>query len=114
MRILLVEDNYEVADSMIRALEMHGHQVSRAESVASARVMLDRAVPKPGFDLAILDNNLGDGYGTELLPLDFPAVGFSGLPYDMRKKAPGLTVFSKGDPIGLLDYIEELDKPLDS
>jgi PAS domain S-box-containing protein len=61
LRILLVDDHRDTAESLALLLEQRGFQVLMADSVASA---LDRA--QQGFDLLISDVGLPDGDGREL------------------------------------------------
>jgi len=110
MNIFLLEDHPEVVESMTRALELRGHTVWWIQTVTEAKAVLNKpqAHHPAKWDLAILDLNLPDGLGTELIPLGFPAVIYSGLPDDAKNA--GVPVFSKGDPFALLDYIEALGK----
>ena len=110
MNILLVEDHTGVVESMTGALELRGHTVFWAPDLAAARSLINStdAHHPTKWGLAILDFHLPDGKGTELLPLDFPAVIYSGLPEDA--KGAGVPVFSKGDPFALIDYIDALGK----
>ena len=110
VKVLLVEDNHDVADSAIRALEMRGYQVSWAMTKQDAEAVIETAGP---FDLAILDLNLPDGYGPELIDsLDKTTnvAVYSGLPDDAEAMCRKLghdtvDVFSKGDPRGLFDWV---------
>jgi DNA-binding response OmpR family regulator len=61
-RILLVEDEHEVARSVLDALSSRGLSVIHAPSLTVARQILDSQT----FDLAILDLNLPDGSGLDL------------------------------------------------
>ena len=61
-RLLLVEDERNVAETLAERLRSAGYQVMRADSVASAR----RAIAEMPFDLALLDVGLPDGSGFEL------------------------------------------------
>lgn len=118
MRILLLEDDSEVAHSLIRALSMRSHTIVWIESLLEAR---DEIALDPTFDLAIIDRTvrhepggLNNAKGMDLLPLDFPACMYSGLPSDaerelLQKGITGVPVFSKGDPFALLDFIESLE-----
>lgn len=58
-QLLLVEDDPVLTRAMARALQAIGYQVTTARSVAEAR-------KAGGFDLAVLDIELGDGSGLEL------------------------------------------------
>ena len=61
-RLLLVEDERNVAETLAERLRAEGFQVTRADSVASAR----RAIAEAPFELALLDVGLPDGSGLEL------------------------------------------------
>ncbi|MEW5853799.1 MAG: ATP-binding protein [Myxococcota bacterium] len=62
-RILLVEDNQELAENLVEVFELDGYQVQVSPSGTRA---LQHA--QQGFDLAILDVRLPDMLGTALLP----------------------------------------------
>src|SRR5688572_30454394 len=62
MRVLVVEDEAEVADLVARALARDGHTVREARSLAEA----EAAIGAWGADLIVLDLILGDGSGLEL------------------------------------------------
>ncbi len=62
-RILLVEDDRLLAESLKKFLEIHGFSVDLAYSFEEAVDMLERRK----YDLYVLDVNLGDGDGIELL-----------------------------------------------
>lgn len=118
MRILLLEDDGGVADAMIRALSMRGHTIVWVESLLEAR---DEIALDPAFHLGILDRTvrhvpggLNNARGMDLLPLDFPACMYSGLPEDAKRELAqneitDVPVFGKGDPFALLDYIEGME-----
>jgi CheY-like chemotaxis protein len=61
-RLLLVEDERNVAETLAERLRAAGYQVARADSVAGAR----RAIGEAPFELALLDVGLPDGSGFEL------------------------------------------------
>ena len=61
-RLLLVEDERNVAETLAERLRAEGFQVTRADSLASAR----RAIAGAPFELALLDVGLPDGSGLEL------------------------------------------------
>jgi PAS domain S-box-containing protein len=63
MKILLIEDNEELAESLADVFRDEGHEVIVAFDGASAL----RAA-EGGFDLAMIDVRLPDGPGTALLP----------------------------------------------
>lgn len=63
MRILLLEDDMNMADSMIRAFETRGFEVVHASTVAQAV-----GAYEPGeFDVLLCDYELPDGTGIEFL-----------------------------------------------
>src|SRR3984957_18079134 len=61
-RLLLLEDERNVADTLIERLKSAGFVVTRADSLASAR----RAIAETTFQLALLDVGLPDGSGFDL------------------------------------------------
>lgn len=70
MELLLVEDNDEVRDSMVRALELVGHTVLTATGAGGARERLAAAAHYgPGLDVVLLDWDYGaDGCALDVLP----------------------------------------------
>ena len=62
MRILIVEDNYIVADGLKFSLEYEGYSVSIATNTESCYV----EIKKCNYDLIIIDIMLPDGNGLEL------------------------------------------------
>ncbi len=62
IRLLLVEDERNVAETLVERLTASGYQVRRADSVSSAR----RALTEVEVELALLDVGLPDGNGFEL------------------------------------------------
>ena len=62
-RVLIVEDDTGLRESVAHALTRAGHTVYEADSLATAGARLDEAV----VDVVLLDNQLADGYGTALL-----------------------------------------------
>ena len=60
--IWVVEDDASIGTGLVRALEVQGHHVELARSLAEARAL--EGVP----DLVLLDLGLPDGDGTELCP----------------------------------------------
>ena len=62
MKILVVEDEPQLASSLQRFLEQEGHLVELASKLAMALHMVDNQ-----FDIIILDLNLPDGNGLEVL-----------------------------------------------
>ncbi|MFN3279570.1 MAG: response regulator transcription factor [Paracoccus hibiscisoli] len=63
MRILLVEDEPDIADALTRFLRAAGHAVDHAPDLDTARAALDVAA----FDTILLDLTLPDGSGLSLL-----------------------------------------------
>ena len=62
IRLLVVEDERNVAETLIERLRSAGYAVTRADSLAAAR----RVVGETAFALALLDVGLPDGSGFEL------------------------------------------------
>lgn len=61
-RVLVIEDNQELADNLVEILEDEGAQVRVASTAAAARRLLDE-----GLDVALLDVQLPDSSGLALL-----------------------------------------------
>src|SRR5581483_12206684 len=76
MRILLVEDELEMANLLKSALAKHGMLLDTAPSVALAR----EALRQPHYDLVLVDRHLPDGDGMEVVgtmrtqQLDLPII----------------------------------------
>jgi DNA-binding response OmpR family regulator len=62
MRLLIVDDDVELRDLLVRALERDRHQVTAVPSVELAR----RTLEKGATDLVVLDLALPDGTGIDL------------------------------------------------
>jgi PAS domain S-box-containing protein len=62
-RVLVIEDNEELAENLIEILEDEGAHVRVASTAAAARALLD-----DGLDVALLDVQLPDSSGLALLP----------------------------------------------
>ncbi|AKF07484.1 response regulator transcription factor [Sandaracinus amylolyticus] len=62
MRVLVVDDDPELLDLVVRALERDGHRVQGARSCADARSALSAG----GADVIVLDVELPDGTGVAL------------------------------------------------
>ncbi len=63
MRFLLVEDNLELAEAVIKRLGLDGHAVDHAGTLA----MADDCLAAANYDLILLDVMLPDGDGREFL-----------------------------------------------
>lgn len=61
--ILIVDDEEIIAESLSEYLKGKGYEVSTADSIASAKTLLERNF----YDLILLDLKLPDGLGTEIL-----------------------------------------------
>ncbi len=68
MRYLLVEDNAELAEAVVKRLELDGHAVDHAGSLSAAEDCLAAA----NYDLILLDVMLPDGDGREFLAKSRP------------------------------------------
>lgn len=64
VRVLLVEDDQELRTTLREVMQVEGHAVSTAASLADARAQIRHADP---FDLILLDLGLPDGEGEALL-----------------------------------------------
>jgi DNA-binding response OmpR family regulator len=62
MRVLVVEDERDLADAVARGLRMQGYAVD----VALGAVPAEEKLRSGGYDVAVLDWNLPDGSGLEL------------------------------------------------
>src|SRR5687768_11644515 len=65
-KILLVDDDESNRLTLSVLLEEEDFRVTLAASRAEAERLLDSAET---YDLVLLDHSLGDGFGTELIPL---------------------------------------------
>ncbi len=109
--ILLLEDNIDVADSMMGAFRLRGWAATLATTVEAAK----HAYTPDRFDVIVCDYELPDGVG-----LDFIAtirgsdkarvVLHSGLDRSREIAATGMDVdqISKADPSALIDMITEV------
>lgn len=68
--VLVIEDDATIAAEIAARLRDHGHRVDVAHTLAAAR----SAVNGVRFDAAVLDVQLPDGSGLELLPLPMPSL----------------------------------------
>ena len=103
-RILLIEDDHILANSLSKFLQINGFQVEIANSYdEGAEKTLDQK-----FDLYLIDINLKDGSGLDLLEAlklsedNTPAIFISAL--------KDISTIAKGFEIGAEDYIK---KPFD-
>ncbi|MGQ0849364.1 MAG: response regulator transcription factor [Actinomycetota bacterium] len=62
MRVLVVEDEQDLADAVARGLRRQGYAVD----VAGGASLAEEKLRSSGYDLAVLDWNLPDGSGVEL------------------------------------------------
>ena len=73
LRVLLVEDDRELRQTLREALSVEGHQVRTAASLSEGLALLlhagrpDGAAGDPGIDMVVLDLGLPDGDGEALL-----------------------------------------------
>lgn len=63
MQILIVEDDRQIAENLYEFLEQRGHQCDYAENLRQAERQLVGGV----FDVLVLDRNLPDGDGLQLV-----------------------------------------------
>lgn len=95
LRVLLVEDDRHLRETLVDALGVEGHQVQPAASLADARLLMQRALQDGRLDLVLLDLGLPDGEGATLLA-------------DLRRThgTPVIVISARGadeHKIGLLD-----------
>ena len=67
LRVLLVEDDRQLRETIAAALAVEGHKVQPAASLADARLLLQHALQDGRLDLVLLDLGLPDGEGAALL-----------------------------------------------
>jgi len=116
MHVFLVEDDASVAGLIIGRLELRKHEVTWVGNLRDANYTFVQK--KRDIDVAVVDLQLPDGEGTTfvaVVPTGLPCCMYTGLPYDAERKlaAMGITdvpCFSKGDPMSMLDWLEEQDK----
>lgn len=63
MRVLLIEDNVQLAQAVSDRFALDGHAIDRAEDLSTAKACLDAAT----YDLILLDIMLPDGDGRDFL-----------------------------------------------
>lgn len=66
LKVLLVEDDRDLRQTLVEALKVEGYAVSAAASAADARAQM-RHAQAGTFDVVLLDLGLPDGHGEELL-----------------------------------------------
>jgi len=96
MRILLVEDNRELASRVTRRIKNSGFFIDHVESMENA----SRALDGCPYALALLDRRLPDGDGLSLIPR-------------IRSKQPGIRILMLTALDALDDRIEGLDAGAD-
>lgn len=112
-RILLLEDDLAVADSIMRALRLRGIEGVHAKTVAEAIAAYDVDL----FDVIVCDYNLPDGTGLDFLAKvrgsdKAVTVLCSGLDRSKEVAATGMQVdhiLDKGKVSALWDVIEGRD-----
>lgn len=112
-RLLLVDDNDSVRIALSALLEEEGYEVETAASFQDAASRLASGLPT--FRMALLDMHLGDGLGTDLIPLfrasgpDTKVVLLSGSEGDAGPSSGADLCLGKGGDIGeLLDSLRSL------
>jgi DNA-binding response OmpR family regulator len=96
MRILLVEDEPDLAETLRSTLERERFVVDHVEQLATAR----EAVAMALFDLALLDRTLPDGEGLSLVP-------------ELRARNPGLPIIVLSARGQVSDRVSGLDEGAD-
>ncbi|WP_026191697.1 response regulator transcription factor [Methylosinus sp. LW4] len=96
MRILLVEDNAELASRIARRIQRAGYAVDRADTIETARSTLDGGP----YAVTLLDRRLPDGDGLSLISL-------------VREKQPGGRILMLTALDAVDDRIEGLDAGAD-
>ena len=66
-RLLLVDDDESNRITLSALLEDEGYVVDLAASFSEAKQMLETSPPP--YELLLLDHSLGDGYGSDLIPV---------------------------------------------
>jgi CheY-like chemotaxis protein len=113
-RLLIVEDNHELASLMVAAAQSRGHFAQAVYTGEDALALL-----RPGaFDAAVVDLLLPDMRGTELLttlvPYGIPAIAISGVFKGDRLAREATTVYGAREffekPFELDTLLEALEK----
>ncbi len=109
IRILLVEDDARLAEGLTRLLAREGHKVTHVASLASARAMGTGHSANDDYDLIILDWNLPDGQGIDLL--DDARSNGGGPPVLMLTAHAELPHRVRGLDAGAVDYVVKPFEP---
>lgn len=96
MKVLLVEDELEFADSLRGALERERFIVDHADRLATAH----EAALSSSFELVLLDRTLPDGDGISLIPV-------------LRAENPGLPIIVLSARGEVIDRVSGLDEGAD-
>lgn len=96
MRLLIVEDAEDVCDAIVESLTRIGHVCDKARTLGDARQLL---AVQP-FDLVVLDINLPDGFGHDLLK-------------EIRARGDTLAVIMLTARLGVDDRVDALDAGAD-
>jgi len=96
MRILVVEDERELAGQIVGEIRRNGFVVDFAETIASA----SEALELYPYSLALLDRRLPDGDATQAIPA-------------MRRAQPGIRVIMLSALDGLEERVQGLDAGAD-
>lgn len=100
LRVLLVEDDFDVAEGLAAFLEPHGVAIDFAYSVAEAR----RALRSGTFDVILLDIELPDGNGISLCH-EMGDEGAAAVPVIFLTARAGLDDRLAGFSAGGMDYV---------
>lgn len=108
MRILIVEDDKEIAELLIRLLEKHNYIVDWQSCIELSY----EAIRNASFDLVVLDRNLPDGDGLSLIKLLKEKMAEADIPHFLVLSALGdLSDRIFGLDSGAVDYIVKPYEP---
>ena len=96
VKILIVEDNPVIGEGILAALSGQGATCELVDSLGSAKTL----AAGYDFDIVVLDLNLPDGYGLDLLPL-----------LQAKPAAPSILILTAQDSV--TDRVEGLDAGAD-
>lgn len=102
MRVLLVEDEVDLASAVVRGLARSGHAIDAVETIIDAEL----AIATVEYDLLILDWNLPDGRGVDLC-----ARVRSGVTESFGEQAPKVLMLTARDSVE--DRVAGLDAGAD-